>query len=1034
MSLPSELGELKARLVDALPPTERATIEHRLGEIHARLGELDQALLHLGAARKLYETLGNRSKTGQVDLLIGATCVAKGEHERAARCFERARNTATSLGDEDLTARVETAMGEAALARGETDRARDHLERARRHFEKFWDGAELARIYAALASMASDRGEAEEAARLSDKALEDAEAAGDPLFLGRALLARAFILERGGDLRGAKRFYRRAINTLQEHELAPDLAQAYLRYGLFVGEATKTMPEAFTDPPAFWLAKAQAIFRDLGYLRDLEQVREAFRRYGRRATDRVSEVEVLHLLQELKQSRLEVQRESHKLAERTLDWFDRVQGVLPQEMAAEADTLRRELARAERALARGADQMALSEEKFLGALNTVIVERENIRTLLELCRSLNAVQDYARLPGDIAKMAAQLTGADRALVALVGEDGKLQQRGTVRIAEGETGHFRRALEAAITRAGAPALLQSREDAKESGRDKSSREMEQTKRHEEMRLGFAMVCPLRHGEKIYGAIWVDKELCGGVFTERDLDLLSIFAAQAATILENGRVLEENRLAARTRAATLEAISDGVLSLSPDGRVTSINSTAARILGLGATPPSQLRLASLPELSFLGGMLARGEETDGRVVRLPTGDFLLNARCIRGDAREILGLVATLTEMKRATSLAQRIVGSTARFTFGDIIGGSPALRRRLQLAEAAARSDSNVLITGESGTGKELMAQAIHNAGPRANGPFVGINCAAIPRELLESELFGYEAGAFTGAKKGGHPGKFELAEGGTILLDEIGDMPLEMQAKLLRVLQEKRVQRLGGTREIPLDARIIATTNRDLAEEAERGRFRQDLLFRLRVIHIELPPLRERREDIPMLVEHFLALFSARLGKTVRGVTPEVMQVLQSYPWPGNVRELEHVLEGEVNLAAPDQELLREIPVMLEIGARRQLRMPPPIVGEPAASGMAYGGRYGASVPPGAPGFGPAGSSLPGAPTLPLEGGPSTGGIVSIAESERQLLLAALVAHRGSVPEVAKALGVSRGTVYNKMKKFKIDPAQYRGE
>jgi transcriptional regulator with PAS, ATPase and Fis domain len=435
---------------------------------------------------------------------------------------------------------------------------------------------------------------------------------------------------------------------------------------------------------------------------------------------------------------------------------------------------------------------------------------------------------------------------------------------------------------------------------------------------------------------------------------------------------------------------------VLSVAAGGKITSINATAARFLGV--VPTSDLSLGQIPDLALLGVLLEKGEEVDGRVVKLASGDHLLNARIVRGDDGAAIGLVATLTEMKRATSLAQRIVGSPARFTFGDIMGTSQLLRRRLQLAEAAARSDSSVLITGESGTGKEVLAQAIHNAGPRASGPFVGINCAAIPRELLESELFGYEAGAFTGAKKGGHPGKFELADGGTILLDEIGDMPLEMQAKLLRVLQEKRAQRLGGTRELPLNCRVIATTNRDLAEEAERGRFRHDLFFRLRVIHIELPPLRERTDDIPLLVEHFIQLFSARLGKSVHGVTAEVLRVLKDYPWPGNVRELEHVLEGEINLAQAGQELLQEVPVMIESSTRR------PRTRVATASGAHEEAAAAGSTP------------------------------TSIAEAERQLLLQALATHRGSVPDVAKALGVSRGTVYNKMKKFQIDPTSYRSD
>jgi transcriptional regulator with PAS, ATPase and Fis domain len=292
---------------------------------------------------------------------------------------------------------------------------------------------------------------------------------------------------------------------------------------------------------------------------------------------------------------------------------------------------------------------------------------------------------------------------------------------------------------------------------------------------------------------------------------------------------------------------------------------------------------------------------------------------------------------------------------------------------------------------------------------------VAINCAAIPRELLESELFGYESGAFTGARKGGRPGKFELAEGGTILLDEIGDMPLEMQAKMLRVLQERIAQRLGGNREIPLDCRVMATTNRDLSAEAARGLFRQDLFFRLRVIHIDLPPLRDRPEDIARLTEHFLRVFSARMGKQLEGTSPEVMQAFLEYPWPGNIRELEHVLEGEVNLASTDQKLLTEIPAMIEIAARQPV-MPPAPVPRPGVPMPSYG-PYG---------YAPYGHAPP--PQPHAHGRP----IKTVSESERDLLEAALVQHRGKIPAVARALGVSRGTVYNKMKKFNLDPAHYR--
>lgn len=244
--------------------------------------------------------------------------------------------------------------------------------------------------------------------------------------------------------------------------------------------------------------------------------------------------------------------------------------------------------------------------------------------------------------------------------------------------------------------------------------------------------------------------------------------------------------------------------------------------------------------------------------------------------------------------------------TAKYSFKDIIGSSASIQAVKELAMKVAKTDSNVLITGESGTGKELFAHAIHNASKRYLGPFIRINCAAIPDELLESELFGYEEGAFTGAKKGGKKGKFELANGGTILLDEIGDMPIKMQAKLLRVIQEKEIERLGGNVVRNIDVRIIASTNKDLEILVKQGLFREDLYFRLNVMPIKIPPLRERKEDISMLAKKLLVKVSNRLGKYVEGISDDAIKCLESYDWPGNIRELENVIERAVNLLDSD--------------------------------------------------------------------------------------------------------------------------------
>lgn len=246
--------------------------------------------------------------------------------------------------------------------------------------------------------------------------------------------------------------------------------------------------------------------------------------------------------------------------------------------------------------------------------------------------------------------------------------------------------------------------------------------------------------------------------------------------------------------------------------------------------------------------------------------------------------------------------------SARWTLADLIGNSPAFAGVRSIVERLSFTTSTVLITGESGTGKELVAQAIHNNSICSSGPFIRINCVALPENLMESELFGYEEGAFTGAKKGGKPGKFELAAGGTIFLDEIGDMPLTMQTKLLAVLQEKVIERVGGTKPIPVDVRVIAATNQDLEKLVVENKFRGDLYYRLNVVRIDMPPLRGRLEDLPLLVDTLISRINHKLGTNIERISAPAMELLQNYPWPGNVRELENLLEQAINLAFMNQE------------------------------------------------------------------------------------------------------------------------------
>ncbi len=289
-----------------------------------------------------------------------------------------------------------------------------------------------------------------------------------------------------------------------------------------------------------------------------------------------------------------------------------------------------------------------------------------------------------------------------------------------------------------------------------------------------------------------------------------------------------------------------------------------------------------------------------------MRLGAIDFLTKpldmevlCKLIRNALRDRERLMAPVAQRRRAPTAARKT-------TF---IGNSPAIQQVLQIVERVADTRTTVLITGESGTGKELIARMLHEKSSRANGPFVAVSCAAIPETLLEVELFGAVKGAYTGAETD-RIGKFEAANGGTLFLDEIGDIPPLIQVKLLRVLQEREIERLGSNKPIPVDVRLVAATNRDLEQAVQSGSFRADLFYRLQVVHIHLPPLRERREDIPLLVEHFIQKYAKENNRALQAVSPDALAILQAYSWPGNVRELENAIESAVVLAPPDATVL----------------------------------------------------------------------------------------------------------------------------
>ncbi|AKU96913.1 Response regulator of zinc sigma-54-dependent two-component system [Labilithrix luteola] len=394
-----------------------------------------------------------------------------------------------------------------------------------------------------------------------------------------------------------------------------------------------------------------------------------------------------------------------------------------------------------------------------------------------------------------------------------------------------------------------------------------------------------------------------------------------------------------------------------------------------------------LREAPELPII--MITAHGTVDTAVEALKLGAFdYLTKPFDKDEVRQIVSKALKTRQLaeEEATSAPKDVPG--ARF---GIIGQSPGLTDLYAVLERVADSPTTVLITGESGTGKELVARALHDHSSRRGKPFIKVNCAAIPKELIESELFGYERGAFTGAVSS-KPGRFELANGGTLFLDEIGEIPVEMQVKLLRALQESEFERVGGIKTIRVDVRLVAATNRDLKKLIAQSAFREDLFYRLNVVSIRLPALRERATDIPLLVDHFLTKFNDRLKKHVAGVEPEALDLLSAYGWPGNIRELENVMERAVLFCDAQKLRVEDLPVELR-------------------------GVSGSMLPP------------PDAAQIDMNDLPAEGGLkehvkVAMSRLERDLVSRALKQTNGNVTHAARLLKISRKGLQLKMKEL----------
>jgi len=424
--------------------------------------------------------------------------------------------------------------------------------------------------------------------------------------------------------------------------------------------------------------------------------------------------------------------------------------------------------------------------------------------------------------------------------------------------------------------------------------------------------------------------------------------------------------------------LNSVSDGLFAIDNNNKVVHVNEVAAKIL---QENKSKIVNKSIDETigqtkyskEFLNKVLLDKEV----IINKGKAKFscLLNNMPIK-DGDNVLGSVVTLREKKKVHKLVHRFAGTTASYSFEDIIGESQPAKECVTISKTVAKTDCKILIEGESGVGKELFAQAIHNYGHRRNKPFVALNCSAIPSELFESELFGYEEGAFTGARKSGKPGKFELAEEGTLFLDEISNMSLEMQAKILRVLQEESLTRVGGTDSIPLNVRIIAATNRVLFKLVEENMFREDLYYRLSVVTIKIPALSERKDDIPLFVKHISKNVCNRTGKIINGFSDEFINALIQHDWPGNIRELENVIERAIILTKNSYLTKDSLPEYLRCETDQVLQTS------------------------------------------------SQANDKSLKRIEYEVIKKVLDETNGNVTQAAKVLGVSRNTVYNKLKGF----------
>jgi transcriptional regulator with PAS, ATPase and Fis domain len=438
-------------------------------------------------------------------------------------------------------------------------------------------------------------------------------------------------------------------------------------------------------------------------------------------------------------------------------------------------------------------------------------------------------------------------------------------------------------------------------------------------------------PIKYQGKVIGSIGIlaDSKSAKEKLLEKRVYYSEFIDQMSDLLLSKLKEREKNKqlMVLRQRLISIiDTIDGGLVAIDELGEIIYINTKAYELFGIKAMSYDNRSISDFLVLRDLDELIENGTNFKNRELRIDNQKksvhtLVSGRRILVGNKN--CGAIITIKKLKDVYEEVNDLYNGHIETGFDELIGDSNSMKTLKRKALRVSKGLSTISICGESGTGKELIARAIHGASSVAKGPFVAVNCAAIPDSLLESELFGYEEGAFSGAKKGGKLGKFQLADGGTLFLDEIGEMPLHLQTKLLRVIQERKIDKIGASKSIPINVRIIAATNKDLEKMIVTGEFREDLFYRLYVIPIVVPPLRERLEDLDQLIKYFLNRYNEILSKNIKGVSQDVMTLFMEYDWPGNVRELQNVLEYAANMTTQDYIGIGHIPSRLYDNADR---------------------------------------------------------------------------------------------------------------